>query len=53
MDPGSLRRANAMLVLFSALHLLLCVLLIRAAGAAGLVLADATNMVLRIAYSLW
>lgn len=44
--------SNAWLVVCSGVHLALAVALVRSHGAVGLILADAANMALRIAYCL-
>ncbi len=53
LDAAALKQANAMLVLFTGAHMCLSLVMVRAAGAAGLVGADAVTMLLRIVYSLW
>jgi hypothetical protein len=53
LEPSALKAANALLVVFTAAHVLCSVVLVKAGGAAGLVLADTINMSLRIAFSLW
>lgn len=53
LDPSALRAANALLVVFTASHVVCSIVLVQLGGAAGLVAADAFNMALRIAYSLW
>ncbi|GBF96551.1 hypothetical protein Rsub_09134 [Raphidocelis subcapitata] len=53
LDAAALQRANAALVALGASHVAASLLLVSAGGAAGLVAADALNMALRIAYSLW
>lgn len=53
LDQAALKQANALLVAFAGAHILCSLAMMRAADAAGLVLADAVNMALRIAYSLW
>lgn len=40
-------------VVFSVSHVVASIVLVQLGGAAGLVAADAVNMGLRIAYSLW
>lgn len=52
LDPSALSAANAMLVVFTVAHVVTSVVMVKLGGAAGLVLADAFNMLLRIAYSL-
>lgn len=49
---AQLQRINLWLVVFSAGHLGASVLAVRAGGASGLIVADAANMVARIAYCL-
>ncbi|XP_076944329.1 uncharacterized protein LOC143614917 [Bidens hawaiensis] len=46
-----LKRSNNSLVLFSCIYVALNILLIRSAGAVGLIFANALNMVFRIIYS--
>ncbi|GAA0185064.1 hypothetical protein LIER_32352 [Lithospermum erythrorhizon] len=46
-----LKRSNNSLVVFSAIYLVLNVVLIQSAGAVGLILANSLNMSFRIAYS--
>ncbi|XP_024991323.1 protein RFT1 homolog isoform X2 [Cynara cardunculus var. scolymus] len=46
-----LKRSNNSLVLFSFVYIVLNILLIRSAGAVGLIFANALNMVFRIIYS--
>jgi oligosaccharide translocation protein RFT1 len=53
LEPSALKAANALLVVFAASHVLASIVLVQLGGAAGLVAADAVNMALRIAYSLW
>lgn len=53
LDQAALKAANALLVVFSAAHVACSVVLVQLGGAAGLVAADAANVGLRIAYSLW
>jgi oligosaccharide translocation protein RFT1 len=53
LEPSALKAANALLVVFTAAHVLCSVVLVKTGGAAGLVLADTINMSLRIAFSLW
>lgn len=53
LEPSALKAANALLVLFTASHVVASVVLVQMGGAAGLVAADALNMALRIVYSLW
>lgn len=51
-DSRSLYKANIMLVTISIVHIGLSVLGVRHAGALGLLLADAANMIIRIVYCL-
>lgn len=53
LGSAALQQANLLLVVFTAVHLACSAVLVHIAGAGGLVLADAANMLLRIAYSLW
>ncbi|GIL64160.1 hypothetical protein Vafri_18121 [Volvox africanus] len=53
LDARGLQQSNALLLVFSAVHLGVCVALVRQYGALGLVAADSANMVLRISYSAW
>lgn len=48
---NQLKRSNDSLLVFSLIYLVLNVLLMRSAGAVGLILANSINMVLRIIYS--
>ncbi|OAY48125.1 hypothetical protein MANES_06G133200v8 [Manihot esculenta] len=48
---SQLKRSNDSLLVFSLLYVVLNVLLIRSAGAVGLILANSLNVILRIAYS--
>ncbi|XP_057482357.1 uncharacterized protein LOC130769168 [Actinidia eriantha] len=48
---NQLKRSNDSLLVFSLIYLVLNVLLIRSAGAVGLILANSLNMILRIIYS--
>ncbi|KAL3845354.1 hypothetical protein ACJIZ3_002757 [Penstemon smallii] len=48
-----LKRSNDSLLIFSLIYIVLNVLLIRAAGAVGLILANSLNMILRIIYSAY
>lgn len=48
---NQLKRSNDSLLVFSVIYIVLNVLLIRSAGAVGLILANSLNMVLRIIYS--
>ncbi|XP_021716459.1 protein RFT1 homolog isoform X1 [Chenopodium quinoa] len=50
-DENQLKRSNKSLVVFSLIYVILNILLVRSAGALGLIFANATNMALRIAYS--
>ncbi|KMT04892.1 hypothetical protein BVRB_7g170590 [Beta vulgaris subsp. vulgaris] len=50
-DESQLKRSNDSLLVFSLIYVLLNVLLVRSAGAIGLIFANSTNMALRIAYS--
>ncbi|KNA09795.1 hypothetical protein SOVF_150180 [Spinacia oleracea] len=50
-DEKQLKRSNNSLIVFSLIYVFLNVLLVRSAGALGLIFANATNMTLRIAYS--
>ncbi|GLI64837.1 hypothetical protein VaNZ11_008131 [Volvox africanus] len=53
LDARGLQQSNALLLVFSGVHLGVCVALVRQYGALGLVAADSANMVLRISYSTW
>lgn len=53
LDAKGLAQSNALLLAASAAHLALCVHTVPDYGALGLVWADAANMLLRIAYSMW
>ncbi len=53
LDGAALRQSNALLLAFSAAHVGATLVLVKQAGAVGLVAADALNMLLRIAYSAW
>jgi hypothetical protein len=53
LDAAALQRANAALVVLGMAHAAASFALVSAGGALGLVAADALNMCLRIAYSLW
>lgn len=53
LEPSALKAANALMVVFTASHVVCSIVLVQLGGAAGLVAADALNMTLRIAYSLW
>jgi hypothetical protein len=53
LDARALATANLVLLGVAGAHLAGCVVLIRALGAVGLVAADALNMALRIAVSMW
>ncbi|KAL1324787.1 hypothetical protein HN51_034930 [Arachis hypogaea] len=48
---SQLKRSNHSLVVFSVIYVVLNVLLIRIAGAVGLIMANSLNMTLRISYS--
>ncbi|KAG2714176.1 hypothetical protein I3760_03G013800 [Carya illinoinensis] len=48
---NELKRSNDSLLVFSLIYIVLNVLLIRSAGAIGLILANSLNMILRIIYS--
>ncbi|PSS33187.1 hypothetical protein CEY00_Acc03573 [Actinidia chinensis var. chinensis] len=48
---NQLKHSNDSLLVFSLIYLVLNVLLIRSAGAVGLILANSLNMILRIIYS--
>ncbi|XAR66120.1 hypothetical protein NMG60_11012209 [Bertholletia excelsa] len=48
---NQLKRSNDSLLVFSLIYLILNVVLIRSAGAVGLIVANSLNMVLRIMYS--
>nr|GEX38900.1 protein RFT1 homolog isoform X1 [Tanacetum cinerariifolium] len=50
-SEDQLKRSNNSLVLFSFIYVVLNILLIRSAGAVGLIFANALNMVFRIIYS--
>jgi len=52
-DQRGLHQANIVLVVVSVLHMGLSVVAVNTAGAAGLLVADAINMALRIFYCLW
>ena len=52
-DQRGLHQANMVLVAVSVVHMGLSVVSVNTAGAAGLLIADAVNMVLRIFYCLW
>jgi oligosaccharide translocation protein RFT1 len=52
-DQRGLHQANMVLVVVSILHMGLSVVAVNTAGAAGLLIADAINMTLRIFYCLW
>lgn len=51
-DQRGLHRANIALVVLSVIHMTLSVGAVKTAGAAGLLVADAVNMVLRVGYCL-
>uniref|UniRef100_A0A1J3D0X8 Protein RFT1 homolog n=1 Tax=Noccaea caerulescens TaxID=107243 RepID=A0A1J3D0X8_NOCCA len=48
---NQLKRSNDMLLVFSSIYITLNILLIRSAGAIGLILANSLNMIFRIIYS--
>ncbi|GMH08772.1 hypothetical protein Nepgr_010612 [Nepenthes gracilis] len=50
-DESQLKHSNDSLLVFSLIYVLLNVLLVRSAGAVGLIIANSTNMTLRIIYS--
>nr|GLL39383.1 protein RFT1 homolog [Ipomoea trifida] len=50
-NENQLKRSNDSLLVFSLIYLVLNVLLIRSAGAVGLILANSLNMIFRIIYS--
>ncbi|XP_057549794.1 uncharacterized protein LOC130827912 isoform X1 [Amaranthus tricolor] len=50
-DETQLKRSNDSLLVFSLIYILLNVMLVRSAGAIGLIIANFTNMALRIVYS--
>lgn len=50
-NENQLKQSNDMLLLFSAIYIVLNVILIKSAGAVGLIAANSTNMLLRISYS--
>ncbi|XP_074312475.1 uncharacterized protein LOC141647974 [Silene latifolia] len=50
-DESQLKRSNDSLLVFSLIYILLNILLVRSAGAIGLIIANSTNMALRIIYS--
>ncbi len=52
-DSRALQQINYLLVGFSIAHVAASVVCINTFGAVGLVLADAINMALRVACSLW
>lgn len=53
LDQAGLALSNLLMVVFTAVHLLACWVLITHLGTVGLVAADAINMCLRIALSFW
>ena len=53
LDSKGLHQSNLLLMALSVLHLGVSALAISYAGAVGLVAADAFNMLLRVALSLW
>ncbi|XP_010067549.2 protein RFT1 homolog isoform X1 [Eucalyptus grandis] len=50
-DEKELKRSNDMLLVFSSIYVLLNIMLIKSAGAVGLLMANSLNMLLRIIYS--
>lgn len=50
-NENQLKRSNDSLLVFSVIYLILNVLLIRSAGAVGLIVANSLNMIFRIIYS--
>uniref|UniRef100_A0A0E0I0X2 Protein RFT1 homolog n=1 Tax=Oryza nivara TaxID=4536 RepID=A0A0E0I0X2_ORYNI len=50
-NEDKLKQSNDMLLLFSAIYIVLNVVLIKSAGAVGLIAANSINMLLRITYS--
>ncbi|GAB4858810.1 hypothetical protein Ancab_010288 [Ancistrocladus abbreviatus] len=50
-NEGQLKQSNDSLLVFSLIYVVLNVLLVRSAGAVGLIIANSTNMALRIMYS--
>ncbi|CAN8237023.1 unnamed protein product [Cochlearia groenlandica] len=50
-DENQLKRSNDSLLVFSSIYIILNILLIRSAGAIGLILANSLNMIFRIIYS--
>ncbi|XP_062187184.1 uncharacterized protein LOC133890704 isoform X1 [Phragmites australis] len=50
-NENQLKQSNDMLLLFSVIYILLNVVLIKSAGAVGLIAANSINMLLRITYS--
>ncbi|GMY07836.1 protein RFT1 homolog [Fagus crenata] len=50
-NENQLKRSNDSLLVFSVIYIVMNVLLIRSAGAVGLILANSLNMILRIIYS--
>lgn len=53
LDKRQLAVSNVLMVFLSVAHIGACALLITRMGSAGLVAADAANMVLRILVSAW
>lgn len=50
-NESQLKRSNDSLFVFSIIYIILNILLVRSVGAIGLIIANSTNMLLRIAYS--
>ncbi|KAL6639316.1 hypothetical protein ACP70R_023046 [Stipagrostis hirtigluma subsp. patula] len=50
-NENQLKQSNDMLLLFSVIYIVLNVVLIKSAGAVGLIAANSINMILRITYS--
>ncbi|KAL5198277.1 hypothetical protein ABZP36_001789 [Zizania latifolia] len=50
-NEDKLKQSNDMLLLFSAIYIVLNIVLIKSAGAVGLIAANSINMLLRITYS--
>jgi oligosaccharide translocation protein RFT1 len=53
LGAAALNRSNALLLVFTGVHLACSVALVTRLGAVGLITADAVNMLLRVAYSSW
>jgi oligosaccharide translocation protein RFT1 len=53
LGAAALNRSNALLLVFTGVHLACSVALVTRLGAVGLIAADALNMLLRVAYSSW